>query len=276
MTYHLPKFIQDHPKLLTNFTIVLYLLLSITIQVQMNFLSNFITINLLMEQTFTILSVTYQGLLSYRQISANLVLHIIIFIINIGINSDKNIFIKYLILEMIICIFIYVFVFIREYNSTFEYLQNRNENEKLKNIEKLLFNLMPQHVVQNLKEDIPVADVIYNVTMLFADIVRFTDYSSQREPVEVVDMLTELFKEFDDACQRYNVYKVHTIGDCYVVMSFTGKVPMNERNYKEEAKNVIAMGESMIETIKTVRRAVNFEELNMRIGIHTVILNYND
>jgi hypothetical protein len=59
-------------------------------------------------------------------------------------------------------------------------------------------------------------------------------------------------------------------------MSFTGKVPMNERNYKEEAKNVIAMGESMIETIKTVRRAVNFEELNMRIGIHTVILNYNN
>jgi hypothetical protein len=50
MTYHLPKFIQDHPKLLTNFTIVLYLLLSITIQVQMNFLSNFITINLLKLQ----------------------------------------------------------------------------------------------------------------------------------------------------------------------------------------------------------------------------------
>jgi magnesium-transporting ATPase (P-type)/class 3 adenylate cyclase len=270
LTYRLPKIIPEHPKLLTKITIILYLLLSITIQVEMNFLKSYFTINLLMEQTFTILVVTYQGLLSYRQISANLVLHILLFIINMAINSEKNLFIKYLVLEIIICIFIFVFVLIREYNSTFEYLQNRNENEKLKNIEKLLFNLMPQHVVQNLKEDIPVADVIYNVTMLFADIVRFTDYSSQREPVEVVDMLTELFKEFDDACERYNVYKVHTIGDCYVVMSFTGKVPMNERNYKEEAKNVITMGESMIETIKTVRKAVNFEELNMRIGIHTV------
>jgi class 3 adenylate cyclase len=85
-------------------------------------------------------------------------------------------------------------------------------------------------------------------------------------------MLTELFKDFDDSVQKNSCYKVHTIGDCYVVMSFTGKVPLSERNYREEAKNVVKMGESMIEIIKKVREMVQFPQLNMRIGVHTVSL----
>ncbi len=108
------------------------------------------------------------------------------------------------------------------------------------------------------------------------DIVKFTDYSSSREPTEVVRMLSELFNEFDDSCKNLNCYKVHTIGDCYVVMSFTGKIPLNERNFKDEANNVVKMGQSMIEIIKKVRENVNFHALDMRIGIHTVNFNYSN
>ena len=107
---------------------------------------------------------------------------------------------------------------------------------------------------------------------LSLDIVNFTDFSAEREPFEVVEMLKELFKRFDDTCKLTNCYKVHTIGDCYVVLSFTGKIPIHERNYVEEARNVIKMGEKMIQIIKEVRTLVNFEPLNMRIGIHTVLL----
>jgi class 3 adenylate cyclase len=82
-------------------------------------------------------------------------------------------------------------------------------------------------------------------------------------------MLMELFKRFDDATKECHVYKVHTIGDCYVVMGFNGKVSMNMRNYYDEAKNVCKMGECMIKIIREVRKKVNFEALDMRIGIHT-------
>ena len=54
-------------------------------------------------------------------------------------------------------------------------------------------------------------------------------------------------------------------------MSFTGKIPFSERNYREEAKNVVLMGETMIEIIKKVREKVEFPSLDMRIGIHTVL-----
>ena len=52
-------------------------------------------------------------------------------------------------------------------------------------------------------------------------------------------------------------------------MGFNGKVSMNMRNYYDEAKNVCKMGECMIKIIREVRKKVNFEALDMRIGIHT-------
>jgi len=140
-----------------------------------------------------------------------------------------------------------------------------------KKVEELLFNLMPPHVVQNLKEDIPVVDVLNdNITFLFADICGFTDYSAEVEPHQVVELITKLFEEIDKSCKTNNVYKVHTIGDCYVVLGWTGKVPMHERSPIEEARNVVNLARDMVEHIERTREEIKFPQLNMRIGIHTV------
>ena len=151
------------------------------------------------------------------------------------------------------------------------FLANQKESKTLVETEKILFNLMPLHVVQNMKDDIPVADVLENVTLLYADIVNFTNFGDKHrnEPIEIVKLLTDLFENFDNAAKACNVYKVHTIGDCYVVMGFNGKVSMNERDFYEEAKNVCKLGEEMIKIIKDVRKKVNHNSLDMRIGIHT-------
>ncbi len=86
-------------------------------------------------------------------------------------------------------------------------------------------------------------------------------------PEDVVNMLSKLFTKFDKECVKHKVYKVYTIGDCYVVLGF---INANQRNPVEEAKNVVKMGQSMIEIIRVVRKEANFLGLDMRIGIHTV------
>ena len=68
-------------------------------------------------------------------------------------------------------------------------------------------------------------------------------------------------------CLKYQVYKVYTIGDGYVVMEFTDK---DKRNPGKEAKNVVQMALAMIDIIIVTKKEINFEKLNMRIGIHTV------
>jgi len=112
-----------------------------------------------------------------------------------------------------------------------------------------------------------------NVTLLFADIVGFTEYSSGKNPRQVVEMLSQLFTAFDKECNKLNLYKLFTIGDCYVVMSFLDK--NNRKKPKEEANDVVQLAIFMIKTIIEVRKKINFEKLNMRIGIHTVAVLAN-
>lgn len=106
--------------------------------------------------------------------------------------------------------------------------------------------------------------------MLFADIVGFTKYSSKKEPRQVIEMLSRLFTGFDKECNRLNLFKVYTIGDCYVVLGFIDK--NNRKQAQEEANDVVQLAISMIQIIQKIKKQINFPELNMRIGIHTVVL----
>ena len=203
-----------------------------------------------------------------------MICYLIAFGISIALGRENVLVIKYSVCSILINMFFFGFYTFREYIGTIEYLENKQQAEELRLREKLLSNLMPPHVVQHLKEDIPVVDELLDITMLYTDIVMFTAFSkAQSSPKNVVRMLIALFKCFDDAVLRNDVYKVHTIGDCYVVLGFTGKVPQNERDPGEEAIKVITLGLEMITIIKEVasRKEVNFPSLNMRIGIHTVI-----
>lgn len=263
--------IVNYSNALSWINFLIFICFTIINQVEVNMLAPKFLINLAIEEVLIIITSNFNGMLSYFQSALNILICIIIFIINVGINSANHLILKYSIFLIFICVISFFFRFILYYNLTLDFQRNQSESETLVKTEKILFNLMPLHVVQNMKDDIPVADVLDNVTMLFADIVRFTDFSACHEPVEVVNMLSELFMRFDNSTLQCSVYKVHTIGDCYVVLGFTGKVPMNERNYHDEAKNVCQMGRNMISIIRDVRKKVNFEQLDMRIGIHTVL-----
>jgi class 3 adenylate cyclase len=62
----------------------------------------------------------------------------------------------------------------------------------------------------------PIADLFPNATVIFGDIVGFTAWSSVREPTQVFTLLETLYGSFDKIANRLGVFKVKTIGDCYV------------------------------------------------------------
>jgi hypothetical protein len=68
-------------------------------------------------------------------------------------------------------------------------------------------------------------------------------------------MLRILFTEFDRACFDNNVYKLYTIGDCYVAMGVTD---IRERNPSEEALRVVELAFVMLQIIIRVRNLINF------------------
>jgi class 3 adenylate cyclase len=146
------------------------------------------------------------------------------------------------------------------------YTQLKTATEKdLLKTEDLLKQMMPAHVVENMKNHKTLTEKVHNVTLLYSDIVGFTEWSSKKSPKEIVNVLSEIFSRFDRLCLRHNVYKVHTIGDCYVVL---GNLDFSQRNPGLECLNVVQMALAMIEVMKEVNLelAVN---LNIRIGIHS-------
>lgn len=64
----------------------------------------------------------------------------------------------------------------------------------------------------------PIADLFPNTTVMFADIAGFTAWSSTREPSQVFILLETIYKEFDTLAKKREVFKVETVGDCYVAV----------------------------------------------------------
>jgi Adenylate and Guanylate cyclase catalytic domain len=65
----------------------------------------------------------------------------------------------------------------------------------------------------------PIADLFTDTTIIFADIAGFTAWSSAREPTQVFVLLETVYHAFDDVARKRRVYKVETVGDCYVAVT---------------------------------------------------------
>ncbi|TDF41428.1 adenylate/guanylate cyclase domain-containing protein [Alteromonadaceae bacterium M269] len=88
------------------------------------------------------------------------------------------------------------------------------------NLDSLLSNILPCHIISKLKKsDKTIAHYHPNVTILFADIQNFTKLTCDTDPIALVKLLDELFSLFDEICSRYQLEKIKTLGDGYMVVA---------------------------------------------------------
>ena len=136
----------------------------------------------------------------------------------------------------------------------------RAEQEKS---EKLLLNILPQSIAKRLKQnETNIAEGFAEVTILFADIVGFTELSSQITPKELVYLLNEIFGEFDRLTDLHCLEKIKTIGDAYMV---AGGIPI-PRSDGAEAVAQMAIGMQKAIGLFNITRD---HSLSIRIGINT-------
>jgi adenylate cyclase len=129
-------------------------------------------------------------------------------------------------------------------------------------VEALLLNVLPADVAQRLQSDPnSIADHFDEASILFADVVDFTPLSSRLDAREVVGLLDRLFTSFDELVDRYEVEKIKTIGDCYMVAA---GVP---RQRPDHAHALAGLALEMRECAKNCLPEGTGHDLRLRIGI---------
>ncbi|MCT7952864.1 CHASE domain-containing protein [Ancylothrix sp. C2] len=129
--------------------------------------------------------------------------------------------------------------------------------------EKLLLNILPGPIAERLKQqpDI-IADSFPAVTVLFADIVGFSQLATRISAPELVEVLNQIFSAFDRLTQTYHLEKIKTIGDAYMVV---GGLPTPRPDHASAiAEFALAMQQEIVKF-----NSQNTENFHIRIGIHT-------
>ncbi|NWI92820.1 GUC2C protein, partial [Pitta sordida] len=132
--------------------------------------------------------------------------------------------------------------------------------------DRLNFMLLPRPVVKSLKETGLVEPELFEeVTIYFSDIVGFTTLCKYSTPMEVVDMLNDIYKNFDHILDHHDVYKVETIGDAYMVAS-----GLPNRNGNRHAVDISMMALDILSFMGSFElRHLPGLPVWIRIGIHS-------
>ncbi len=138
----------------------------------------------------------------------------------------------------------------------------RLQQEKDKH-ERLLLNILPRQIVERLNAgETLIADRFSEITVLFSDLVGFTEVSSRLPPSEVVHYLNRVFSRFDRLVGDLGIEKIKMIGDSYMVVA---GVP--ERR-PDHAEVIAEMALRMMESLDAAN-AESETALQIRIGIHS-------
>jgi class 3 adenylate cyclase len=135
--------------------------------------------------------------------------------------------------------------------------------EEQKKSERVLFNVLPSNIAERLKSNEGlIADGYADVTVMFADLVNFTQLTEQMSPEQMVGLLNTVFSGFDELSEKYGLEKIKTIGDAYMVV---GGLTRERPDY---AADVVNMGLEMIEFVSKHPLAAK-RNLGVHIGIAT-------
>ncbi len=132
-----------------------------------------------------------------------------------------------------------------------------------KKAELLLLNILPQPVAERLKRgQHTIAESFEEVTVLFADLVNFTEFSTQTSPTQLVELLNVIFSKFDRLAEQHRVEKIKTIGDAYMAVA---GLPTPRRDH---AQAIAQMALDMQAAIAQFNANAS-ESFKIRIGINS-------
>jgi len=152
--------------------------------------------------------------------------------------------------------------YFREYTNRNEYWQHLLLEKEKEVSNRLLLNILPEKIAALLKRGRKtIAGEYKSVSVVFIDIVNFSEISRNNASEYVVEKLNSLFKIIDRLCGYYHIEKIKTIGDAYLAVC--GAPTANNRHAHQMAKFTL----SILDNLDAIRKK-SFPDISLRIGLH--------
>ncbi len=162
----------------------------------------------------------------------------------------------------LLAVSVYEFDFINLYGT--DVTAARAVEKANRDNERLLLAILPPSVAERLRTgETSIADSFDEMTVLFGDLVGFTELSSRLSAAEVVGILNEVFSTYDELADTYGLEKIKTIGDAYMAV---GGITQDSSGGRH-AESVAEMALDMISATQRLA-AASGHDLQIRVGMH--------
>ena len=159
--------------------------------------------------------------------------------------------------NLLIVAILFSYVFWKQSGSLYRKIVTEKQNS-----ERLLLNILPNKIAERLKTgESPIVDKYSNITIMFADIVNFTNLTKSLSPTDLVNLLDRIFSDLDDLAEKYGLEKIKTIGDEYMVVGGLNKI--DESHCNKVANMALEINEIL--SSKKYQK----HKLQLRIGMHS-------
>ncbi len=149
----------------------------------------------------------------------------------------------------------------------FVFRQRNRISRARKRSDELLLNILPAEVAEELKaKGNAEAKHFDEVTVMFTDFIGFTRISEKLQPRELVGLIHDCFRAFDEITGRYSIEKIKTIGDSYMC---AGGLPVAGQTGAVDVVHAALEMRQFMRDYRKERKAEGKDFFDMRIGIHT-------
>lgn len=182
-----------------------------------------------------------------------------------GWNNPNHASEEFLFLSIII--YIELAAYLKERFNRNDYLTNERIREQEEKSNRLLLNILPEKVAEELKHKGEVTPFLYDsVSIIFTDFKGFTSIAEKMKPEELVKELDGYFFQFDEITKRFNLEKLKTIGDSYMCV---GGIPIQNSTHAIDACLAALEILEFMKQMKEIKSSMGLPFWELRLGIHS-------
>ncbi|BDA80266.1 hypothetical protein LPTSP3_g31960 [Leptospira kobayashii] len=172
---------------------------------------------------------------------------------------------EYLIPPLILVCFLIVLI-VYQFVKAVDMAETKLTEEHEKS-EKLLLNIIPQEIAEELKQKgVSTPRQFNSATICFTDFEGFTSIAETMSPKELVAELDRCFSYFDSLMDHYNLEKLKTIGDSYM---FVGGIPTENKTHAVDSVMAAIEIQAFMNQMKDIKKSQNLPYWELRLGIHS-------